>query len=68
MPGTRQGGLKAAATVKKDNPDFYIEIGRLGGKASKGGGFRKHPELAREAGRKGGKISSRRKKNAEYQN
>lgn len=60
MPGTKAGGLKAAATnIKKYGSDFYAEIGRKGGHNGHTGGFAANPELAREAGRKGGKISKR---------
>ena len=60
MPGTREGGAKAAATnIKKYGPDFYSRIGRKGGSNGHTGGFAANPELAREAGRKGGKISKR---------
>lgn len=62
MPGTREGGLKAAATNKQRYGNaFYQGIGKVGGTKSRGGGFAKDPELAREAGRKGGKISRRGK-------
>lgn len=57
MPGTRQGGQRAALTNKQRyGENFYSVVGRLGGKISRGGGFTKDPELAREAGRKGGKA------------
>lgn len=60
MAGTVEGGLKAAETVKeRRGPDFYKEIGRLGGQKSRGGGFASSRELARKAGRKGGKASRR---------
>lgn len=63
MPGTREGGRKAAATNKlRYGPDFYPNIGKLGGINSRGGGFKKGSELAVEAGRKGGKASKRPKK------
>jgi general stress protein YciG len=62
MPGTRQGGEKAAQTNKKRyGKEFYVRIGALGGKISRGGGFAANPELAREAGRKGG-LKSRKTK------
>lgn len=62
MSGTNIGGKNAAKTNKERyGEDFYIKIGALGGKKSKGGGFAKYPELAREAGRKGGRVSKRRK-------
>ena len=60
MPGTIEGGRKAAATNKKKyGNEFYASIGRKGGKNGHTGGFAANPELAREAGRKGGKISKR---------
>lgn len=62
MAGTKQGGLKAAATNKQRyGANFYEQIGRTGGKISRGGGFAADPNLAREAGRKGGRASRRRK-------
>ena len=63
MPGTKIGGLKAAATNKRlHGEDFYANIGRKGGKNGHTGGFAANPELAKAAGRKGGKISRRRPK------
>ena len=60
MPGTIEGGRKAAATNKKKyGNEFYANIGRKGGKNGHTGGFAANPELAKEAGRKGGKISKR---------
>jgi general stress protein YciG len=56
VAGTRSGGLKAAIKNKQRRPDFYPEIGRKGGKISRGGGFALNRELAREAGRKGGQA------------
>jgi len=62
MPGTVNGGMKAAQTNKKRyGKAFYVRIGALGGKKSTGGGFAANPELAREAGRKGG-LKSRKVK------
>lgn len=64
MPGTKEGGLKAAATNKKKyGKDFYIKLGAAGGKAGHTGGFYANRELARIAGAKGGRISKRRKRN-----
>lgn len=61
MAGTRRGGLKAAkANKERYGDDYYIGIGTLGGKKSRGGGFARNPELARRAGQIGGKISRRR--------
>ena len=65
MAGTRKGGEQAAKTNKQRyGNSFYMEIGRMGGKKSTGGGFAKDPELARKAGRLGG-LRSRRRKAAE---
>lgn len=65
MPGTKRGGVKAAATNKQRyGIGFYEAIGRMGGKLSRGGGFAANPELARIAGQKGGKASRRRKVDA----
>jgi general stress protein YciG len=68
MAGTREGGIKAAATNKQRYGDglngtesFYTKIGRKGGMISRGGGFAVNRELAQSAGRKGGKASRRRK-------
>lgn len=62
MPGTRAGGLKAAAKVKERyGEDFYKKVGAVGGKKSKGGGFAANRELARIAGSKGGRASRRGK-------
>jgi general stress protein YciG len=62
MPGTRDGGRRAAATNKmRYGAAFYETIGKKGGKISRGGGFAKNPALARVAGRKGGMASRRRK-------
>lgn len=59
------GGLKAAQTNKeRHGEDFYVRIGAMGGKKSRGGGFAKNPELASIAGRKGG-LRSRRFKDAD---
>jgi uncharacterized protein len=62
MPGTKEGGLKAAKkNVERHGKDFYARIGAVGGKKGHTGGFAANRELAREAGRKGGLISRRRK-------
>jgi general stress protein YciG len=69
MPGTRLGGLKTAATNKQRyGMDFYKQIGHLGGKVSRGGGFAANHDLATEAGRKGGTASRRTKKQMEADN
>lgn len=60
MPGTRAGGLKAAATVKKRfGNDHYQKIGSNGGKKSRGGGFEADNTMASLAGKLGG-LKSRR--------
>lgn len=65
MAGTQAGGRKAAATNKQRyGLNFYEQIGRKGGKISRGGGFAMNRDLAVEAGRKGGKASHRTKSNA----
>lgn len=63
MAGTIAGGKAAAATNKaKYGPDFYKNIGAMGGKKGRTGGFFANRELARIAGAKGGRISRRTKK------
>lgn len=62
MAGTVAGGKKAAAKNLQNNPNFYREIGRIGGRNGSIGGFAANPQLARIAGSKGGRISRRRKK------
>lgn len=65
MPGTVEGGKKAAQTNKKlYGNEFYVRIGAQGGKMSTNGGFAANPELARIAGRKGGQASRKTKKAA----
>lgn len=66
MPGTRKGGLKAAATNKRlHGEDFYARIGQKGGRNGHTGGFAYmamvNPEQVKEWGRKGGKKSKRGK-------
>lgn len=60
MAGTKAGGAKAAATVRRlYGDDFYKNIGRKGGENGHTGGFAANRELARAAGAKGGRISRR---------
>lgn len=60
MAGTKEGGRKAAITNKqKHGADFYVTIGRKGGKNGHTGGFASNPEFAAQMGHIGGKISRR---------
>lgn len=60
MAGTREGGLKAAATNKKKyGEDFYKIQGAKGGHNGHTSGFKRGSALAREAGAKGGRASRR---------
>ncbi len=62
MAGTKKGGKLAAQTNKqKYGEDFYINIGKIGGKLGHTGGFYSNRELAILAGKKGG-VKSRRGK------
>jgi general stress protein YciG len=61
MAGNREGGLKAAQKNKASNPNFYRDLGRIGGAARVPKGFALNRELARRAGSKGGSISRRPK-------
>lgn len=67
MAGTAEGGKKAAAKNIANNPHFYADIGRIGGKNGTEGGFaysKAHGlTLHIEAGRKGGKLSKPYSKN-----
>lgn len=68
MAGTKEGGLKTAATNKERyGKGFYSEIGKKGGQNGHTGGFAANHELARIAGAKGGRKSRRgpSKKNSE---
>lgn len=59
MGGTKAGGLKARDTNLKSNPNFYSEMGKLGGSSGNTGGFYKRQELAKISGAKGGRKSRR---------
>ena len=65
MAGTKEGALKAAATIKeKHGEDFFKKVGAIGGAAkSPNKGFGVDRERAKLAGIKGGKISRRGKAN-----
>ncbi len=61
MSGTKEGGVKAAETNKRDHGEnFYSKIGKIGG-AVKGvrKGFAANPDLAKSAGKLGGSKSVR---------
>ena len=70
MSGTIKGGFKAAKTnIEKYGKDYYVNIGRKGGKKSRTGGFASDKigkdgltgaERAKIAGAKGGHISKRK--------
>jgi len=62
MAGTKAGGRKAAQTNKERyGDDFYSNLGAIGGRKSRTGGFYANRELARIAGAKGGRKSKRGK-------
>lgn len=63
MAGNKEGSRKAVATVLAKNPNFFKEIGRIGGRAitDKKKGFAANPERARIAGARGGRVSKRGK-------
>jgi len=69
MAGTKEGGLKAAATNLARDPNHYSNIGKVGGTISRGGGFASNKvgrdgltglQRASKAGVLGGTISRRR--------
>lgn len=62
MPGTIEGGQKAAAKNLAKDPDFYRKIAlkaqeKWKANGRKPRGFAYDPELARVAGAKGGRAS-----------
>lgn len=68
MPGTKEGAIKARATILELYGDnFYKEIGGAGGAKSRGGGFAQG-EVGRQravlAGKRGGKARKGWRKNA----
>lgn len=62
MSGSKEGSKKAVATILAKNPNFFKEIGRIGGRVitDKKKGFAADPERARRAGSIGGSKSSRK--------
>lgn len=67
MVGTKAGALKTKQTLyEKYGKDYYVNMGRIGGKLGHTGGFATTNKngvhmLAKLAGAKGGKISKRGK-------
>lgn len=70
MAGTKAGGLKARDANLAKNPNFYSDIGRIGGSNGTSGGFASlsigddgltGPQRAKIAGKKGGEKSRRGK-------
>lgn len=72
MSGSKIGGAKARDRNLSNNPNFYADIGRIGGRNSSNGGFAhdsrtfwqkllRKPKASVLAGRKGGAISRRNK-------
>ncbi|MEI7632021.1 MAG: hypothetical protein WCJ60_01715 [bacterium] len=60
MAGTKAGALKAKLKNLANNPNYYSDLGKIGGAKSTTGGFR-NIELAKRAGSIGGKLSKRGK-------
>ena len=68
MAGTKTGSIKAKQTIKETyGEDFFVNIGRKGGRRCVSKGFGKNKELASSAGRKGGLKSKRGKKTEEIE-
>jgi len=66
MAGNKEGGAKAAETMRKRYGDsFYQSIGSKGGQAKVPKGFAINKDLAAEAGRRGGLKSKRGKAKVE---
>ncbi len=62
MGGTRAGGIKTRQANLARDPDYYRNLGRLGGSSPKTkphGFLCATPEERRQWGRKGGSISRR---------
>lgn len=53
MANNREGGVKTRDKLLAKNPNYYRDIGAIGGRACVSKGFGTNPELAREAGYKG---------------
>lgn len=62
MAGNHDQGIAARDTNrKKYGADYYQQLGHLGGRKSKGGGFANDPERASKLGKIGGAKSKRPK-------
>lgn len=63
MPGTRAGGLKAAKTLKKKDPNHFKKAGAIGGAARGKKGMavlmEQDPAKAKELMSKGGKGNAK---------
>jgi general stress protein YciG len=58
MAQTKAGAAKAKAAILAKNPNFYAEIGKVGGSRPTTGGF-KDKELAKRAGAIGGRAKKK---------
>lgn len=76
MAGTKAGGQKTREKNLAKNPNYYSDIGKIGGRNGHTGGFAKddrtflqkllrRPKLASIAGKKGGRTSRRKKAGVE---
>lgn len=59
MPGTKEGAAKTRDKVLKENPNFYKEIGVVGGRNGKGHTFAHGKVDPTTAGAKGGRNGKR---------
>jgi uncharacterized protein len=66
ISGTRGGGLKVAEKMKAKNPNFYRDIGVIGGRNGTGHDFAHGKADPRISGAKGGKISRRKNVQKKY--
>ena len=74
MAGNKNGGIRAAATIRmRHGRDFYVNIGQMGGRKSRKGGFASSKvgkdgltgaQRAKIAGARGGARSRRGKATA----
>lgn len=60
MSGSIEGGLKARDANLKKNPNFYKDIGKIGGRKGTGHDFGHGKLDPSEMGKRGGKISGAR--------